>query len=81
MTLLAIIDSTTNKCVNVSSDDRDISEIEIPAPFFVINLETTIAIDWVFDESISDYVQVEGIGNGGIGDDWDGTKLVQPKPQ
>lgn len=52
-----------------------------PETHFIVPSETTKAIDWVWDESISDWVAVEGIGNGGIGDVWDGEKVSQIKPE
>lgn len=77
---LAIINRNTNICENVTSDPRPIEEIVLPEPYFVVDITTTHAIDWVWDETLNDWVSVEGVGNGGIGDVWDGEKLMQPHP-
>lgn len=79
MTILAWINQQTNVCDRCSLDDRQPSEIEIPG-YFLIDLEKTTAVDWVWDSTLSDWVAVEGIGNGGIGDIYENGKLVQPKP-
>lgn len=79
MTTLAIINSITNICVNVTSDPRPASDIVLPSPYFAIDLNTTPAIDWFWDGTA--WIPLEGVGNGGIGDVWDGVKLVQPMPQ
>jgi hypothetical protein len=78
MTTLAIINSITNICENVSLDPRPASEIVLPSPHFVVDLNITPAVDWVWDGTT--WVSVEGVGNGGIGDVWDGARLVQPQP-
>lgn len=78
MRTIAIINSITNVCVNVTLDDRPIDQINLSQPYFALELNTTPAIDWVWDNT--QWVQVEGIGNGGIGDVWDGSKLIQPMP-
>lgn len=80
MTQVAIINKNTNICENVSTDPRPVSDIILPEPYFAIDLSITPAIDWVWNNTLQDWEQVEGIGNGGIGDVWDGTKLIQPKP-
>lgn len=78
MTTLAIINGTTNICVNVTLDPRPAGEVVLPSPYFALDLNTTPAVDWVWDNT--QWIQVEGIGNGGIGDVWDGAKLIQPMP-
>ena len=80
MTTLAIINSITNICENVSLDDRPLNEIQLSEPYFVIDLETTITIHWTWDIETNSWIQVEAIGSGGIGYTWDGTKLIQPTP-
>ena len=78
MTILAIINRNNNICENVTLDDRPISEIVLPDPYFALDLEITPAVDWILDENTNTWYQVEGTGNGGIGDVWDGTRLVEP---
>lgn len=80
MTRVAIINLDTQKCENVSVDERDISLIVLPHPYLAIDLDATPAIDWVWREDSQQWESVEGIGNGGIGDDWFNGKLIQPHP-
>ena len=80
MTQVAIINSNTGVCENVSLDERSISQIVLPSPYIAVDLATTPAIDWVWNTDTKEWDPFEGIGNGGIGDTWDGTKLTQPKP-
>ena len=81
MTILAIINKDTNLVENVSLDDRPISEITLPDPYFVINLETTIAVLYSRDPDTKEIVSEEIVGQGGIGFTWDGTKLNGPQPK
>lgn len=80
MTTLAIINTNTNICENVTNDPRPANKIQLPGPYIAIDLDVTPAVDWVWDGTRNEYVSVEGIGNGGIGDNWDGQKLIQPHP-
>jgi hypothetical protein len=80
MTTLAIINSITNVCENISLDDRPVSEIQLPEPYFVVDLDTTTTLNWTWDTETNALVQVERIGSGGIGYTWDGTKLIEPTP-
>lgn len=80
MTILAIINKDTNLVENTSVDDRPISEITLPDPYFVINLETTIAVVYSRDPNTKEIISEEIIGQGGIGFTLDGEKLVGPQP-
>lgn len=77
MTTLAIIDTTTNTCVNVTLDDRPANQVSLPNPFIAIDLTTTPSVDWVMENN--SLVAVESIGCGGIGDKYENGKLVAPK--
>lgn len=77
MTILALVNQQTNICENVSVDDRPANEIQVSG-YLVLDLSTTPAVDWTWNENA--WVAVQGIGNGGIGDVWDGSKLVAPQP-
>jgi hypothetical protein len=81
MTILAIINKDTNLVENISVDDRPISEIILPDPYFVINLETTIAVIYSRDHDTKEVLSEESIGQGSIGFTWDGTKLIGPQPK
>lgn len=75
-----LINKQTNVVENyiVWGGDQDVWQP--PETHFLIPAETTKAIDWIWDEALLDWVAVEGIGNGGIGDVWDGEKVSQVKP-
>lgn len=78
MTILAWINEQTNICENTSLDDRPASEISIPG-YLMLDLEQTPSATWQWDGT--KWVMVtESIGEGGVGDTWDGTKLIEPKP-
>ena len=79
MTKLALINNITNICENVSSDDRPANEINIEG-YTVLDLENTSTINWDWNESINDFEEIEGIGNGGIGFVYTNGKLVAVKP-
>jgi hypothetical protein len=79
MTQLAIINNITKICENVSSDERQANEINIEG-YTVLDLDNTSAITWTFNETLNDFEQFEGIGNGGIGFIYTDGKLIQTKP-
>jgi hypothetical protein len=79
MTQLAIINNITKICENVSTDTRQANEINIEG-YTVLDLDNISAITWSFNESLNDFEQFEGIGNGGIGFIYTDGKLVQVKP-
>ena len=79
MTQLAIINNITNICENVTSDNRPANEINIQG-YTILDLEQISVITWTFNETLNDFEQFEGIGNGGIGFVYNDGKLVQTKP-
>lgn len=79
MTTLAIINSQTNVCENITLDDRQFFEVNLPSPYFALDLMTTPSLHYKFDGQ--NYVTIESVGQGGIGFTWDGTKLIQPQPK
>jgi len=79
MTKLAIINNITKICENISSDDRQANEINIEG-YTVLDLDNTSTITWSFNETLKDFEQFEGIGNGEIGFIYTDGKLVQVKP-
>lgn len=73
-----------NKETNIVENNislNDINDYQVPETHILIPVETTPALDWVWNEDISEWVYIESIGNGGIGDVWDGTKVSQIKPE
>ena len=79
MTILALINKITNICENVTSDNRPANEIIIEG-YTVIDLDNTLTINWNWNESLNDFEEIEGIGNGGIGFVYTNDKLVALKP-
>jgi hypothetical protein len=79
MTQLALINNITNICENVTSDTRPANEINIQG-YTVLDLDNTSVINWNWNESINEYEEIEGIGNGGIGFIYTDGKLVAAKP-
>lgn len=78
MTTLAIINTQTMICENVSTDPRPASEIQIPG-YIVLNLEQTPSAGWEWNGT--EWVMIdENLGEGGIGDTYENGKLVEPKP-
>jgi len=78
MTIVAIINKNTNIVENVSLDDRPIDQINLPDPYFVLDLSTLLSVKW--NKVNDEWVQTTPVlGEGGKGDVWDGEKLVRPK--
>lgn len=76
-----LVNIETNIVENVIEWDGDTSKWQSPATHFLLQADTTPAADWQWDEAAGDYVEVESTGNGGIGDTWNGTRLIEPKPE
>jgi hypothetical protein len=80
MIKIAIINSNTNICENVSEDSRPINQINVPG-YILLNLETTETIKWNWNPTLDDWEEIEGsIGTGGIGYTYINGKLKEPKP-
>ena len=80
MIYLAIINTNTNICENVTVDTRPANQVIVPGPYLVLDLKTTPAIKWHKD---AEGIWVQGqeqLGIGGIGMIWNGQRLEQPKP-
>lgn len=81
MAHLAIINTNTNICENVTIDNRPISEISMPEGYIVLELDKIPAMDWVKNDQ-GEWTQVgPTLGEGGKGDIWNGIMLIQPKPE
>jgi len=68
MATIAIINRNTNIVENIGIDDRDASEIQLPDPYFAVNIDKTTCVN----------EETTGQGGGGIGYKWDGIKLIHP---
>ena len=79
MGTIAWINNKTNICENVSVSSVPASECQPVNGYTLIDLEQTQAAGWEWNGT--EWVVVnENIGEGGIGDTWDGTRLIEPKP-
>lgn len=78
MKTLAIINTITNICENITLDDRSIDQIVLPEPYIIVDLYQTPAIGWTWNNETTQWDEVDTTG--GIGCTWDGTKLIHPKP-
>jgi hypothetical protein len=78
MKKLALINKSTNICENISLDRREAHQIIIDE-FLVIDLEKTLVINWVWDDLLNDFKQIESKGNGGIGDLFLNGTLIKTK--
>lgn len=79
MTVLAWINNQTMVCENTSLDPRPASEIHIDG-YLMLDLEQTPSAHWEWNDETQDWILInDPIGQGGIGDVWDGTTLITPK--
>jgi hypothetical protein len=77
MIYLAIINTDTNICENVTVDDRPIEDILLPDPYIAIDLATTLAVTYHRDENGGWVPNPATMGVGGKGMLWDGEMLIQ----
>lgn len=79
-----LINTETNTCDNLVVWDGDTNTWQPPSTHIAMPADTTPAMVWVMDETITppDYILSEVIGAGAIGFSWDGSVLTtdQPKP-
>lgn len=80
MTYLAIINTNTMICENVTVDDRPADQITLPGPYLVLDLSIVPAIKWTKDANGEWILGEEKLGSGGKGMIWTGQRLEQPKP-
>ena len=76
MTKLALINNNTNICENVTLDNRPANEINIEG-YTILDLEQTPVINYVWNEDLNDFEEIESIGNGGIGCIYSNGKLIK----
>jgi hypothetical protein len=77
MTILGLVNAQTLICENVTIDERPASEVQIDG-YIVIDITTTSVITWNWNGI--DWIEVDSIGDGGIGYSYENGKLVLPKP-
>jgi len=83
-----MINGSTNVVDNVCVWDGNPNTWQPPAGYLMLVQATTMALVWVFDKAIDDYVLGQQMGQGQIGFIWNGTECVtnqqkppHPKPQ
>lgn len=76
MSVMLLIDQSSNTVVNTIVADSNYNPSE---GFVVLDLETTKTKIWNYVDQ--ELIQIQSIGNGGIGFTWDGEFLVSPIPE
>ena len=77
-----MINESTNVVDNICLWDGDTSTWQPPAGHLMLVQATTMALVWVWDAAITDWVLAQQLGQGQIGFTWNGTECVTnvPKP-
>lgn len=78
-----MINQSTNTVENVCLWDGNPQTWTPPAGYLMLVQSTTMALIWIWDKSIPDWVLSQQMGQGQIGFIWNGTECVtnEPKPQ
>lgn len=77
-----MVNKTTNTCENVVLWDGNPDTWQPPADYLMLVQDTTMALVWIWDKDIGDWVLAQKMGQGQIGYQWNGSELVtnEPKP-
>jgi hypothetical protein len=80
-----MVNESTNVVDNVCFWDGNPDTWQPPAGYLMLVQATTMAVVWVFDKAIPDWVLSQQLGQGQIGFTWNGSKCVtnelKPVPQ
>lgn len=78
-----MINESTNVVDNVCVWDGNPDTWQPPAGYLMLVQATTMAVVWVWDDAIKDYVLSQQIGQSQIGFTWNGTECMtnEPKPE
>jgi hypothetical protein len=77
-----LISKETNICENIIIWDGDSSKWAPPSEYLIFELASIPVILWKYDDAIKDFGPITPEGELGCpGYTWDGTHLVQPKPE
>lgn len=78
-----MINQSTNVVENVCLWDGNPSTWQPPAGYLMLVQATTMALVWMWDAPIKDWVLAQEMGGGQIGFTWNGTECVtnEPKPE
>ena len=75
-----MINESTNVVDNICLWDGDTSTWQPPAGHLMLVQATTMALVWVWDAAITDWVLAQQLGQGQIGFTWNGTECITNKP-
>lgn len=77
-----MINQSTNVVDNVCLWDGNPNTWQPPAGYLMQPQATTMALVWVWDKPVDDYVLAQEMGGGQIGFVWNGSECVtnEPKP-
>jgi hypothetical protein len=75
-----LINTSNNIVENAVVWDGNTETWQPPSGFTALDLETTPSIEWEWNADLNDWVPVDMVGTGSIGDSWDGQKSNAPKP-
>jgi hypothetical protein len=77
-----MINGSTNVVDNVCIWDGNPDTWHPPAEYLLLVQADTLALVWIWDEAIPDWVLAQQMGQGQIGFTWNGTECVtnEPKP-
>lgn len=77
-----MVNESINVVDNVCFWDGDPNTWQPPSGYLMLVQATTMAVVWVFDKAIPDWVLSQQIGQGQIGFTWNGSECVtnEPKP-
>lgn len=77
-----MINQSTNVVDNVCLWDGNPNTWQPPAGYLMLAQSTTMALVWMWDAPINDWVLAQQVGQGQIGFTWNGTECVanEPKP-
>lgn len=78
-----MINQSTNTVDNICLWDGNPDSWQPPAGYLMLVQATTMALVWVWDVAIKDYVLGQQMGQGQIGFTWNGAECVtnDPKPE
>lgn len=75
-----LVNKETNIVDEAVAWDGDTNKWNPPPTHIALPLATTRATDWSWNKDLNDWEEVENIGNGSIGDTWNGSVLKAPHP-
>jgi len=75
-----LINTSNNTVENAVAWDGNTETWQPPSGFIALDAEVTPSIEWEWSTDANDWVPVDMVGTGSIGDSWDGQKSNSPKP-